>query len=130
MKKIKIGEQATYSFEVTEESFPSFYSGVVHEVCSTYYLAKELEWSSRLLILDILDPDEEGIGTMIHIDHISPALLGQKVDILAEIQSFVGNVLTCSVVAKVENRVVAKGLTGQKIVKKEKLVRLFSSLGL
>jgi len=127
--KIRIGERMKYSFEVTSESFPIFDSSVAHEVCSTYYLAKEFEWSSRLQILEVLEDNEEGIGTMIHIDHHSPAINGQRVDIVSEVIAFERNEMTCSVIATVGDQMIAKGKTGQKIVKKEKLIRLFSSLG-
>ncbi len=126
---LQIGDLRDYSFKVEKSAFPEFYSGVVHEVCSTYFLTKEIEWTSRLFVLDILEDDEEGIGTMICMDHISPALFHQKVEIIAKIESFEGNELKCSFVASVDGRTIAKGFTGQKILKKDKLKTILSSLG-
>lgn len=69
----KIGDRRQHSFKVSPEHFPVFQGRIVHEVCSTYVLAREIEWATRLFVLDMLESDEEGLGTMIRIDHISPA---------------------------------------------------------
>jgi len=126
---LQIGDAREHTFQVKKSAFPEFYSGVVHEVCSTYFLAKKIEWTTRLFVLDIIENDEEGIGTMIAIDHISPALYNQTVKIVATVDSFERNELKCSFEASVDGRIVAKGRTGQKILKKEKLKTILSSLG-
>ncbi len=106
-----------------------FDSGVVHEVYSTFYLAKDAEWSTRLFVLEMKEEDEEGIGTFIHVDHISPALIGSKIDFYAKLDEVNGNAVNCSFEAKCGGRLIAKGRTGQKILKKEKLETIMQSLG-
>lgn len=76
----------------------------------------------------MLEEDEEGIGTYLTVEHRSPALLGETVDIEAEITELNGNSIHCSYTAKVGDRVVATGTTGQKILKKDKVKRLIHSI--
>ncbi len=74
------------------------------------------------------EADEEGIGTFLNIQHHSPALLGQTVEITAIVDAINGNEIVCSFAANVGDRLIASGTTGQKILKKEKLNRIFDSL--
>jgi predicted thioesterase len=122
------GDKRIHSFRVNKDHFPSFEGNIVHEVCSTYVLAREIEWSTRLFVIDMLEESEEGVGTMLKIDHISPAFRDEEVKIEATVFSIKGNELICSFLAFVGDRVIAKGKTGQKIFKKDKLSQIFSDL--
>ena len=102
----------------------SFEVGMVHPFCSTFVLAREMEWSSRLFILEMLDEDEEGIGTRLEINHLSPALEGEELIIEAMISSLEQHEIICEIKVTVGKRVIAKGVTGQKILKKTKLADL------
>ena len=128
-KQLTIGSEIDHHFVVDESMFPTFNSQTVHPVCSTYHLVKEIEWTSRKFVLIVMSSDEEGVGTKVTINHLAPALKGEEVKIHAVVDFFDGRELICSYEARVKNRIIAKGETGQKIVKKEKLVRLLSSLG-
>lgn len=129
MKDIFVkGSKKKHEFIVKENDIAQFENGIVHAVCATFTLARELEWSSRLFVLEMKDSDEEGIGTRLEIQHVSPALVGEKVEITATVESLVKNELICTVEANVGERTVAIGKTGQKIVKKEKLDALMQSL--
>lgn len=129
MKNIfKKGDKKVYKKIVTSDDVARFDSGTVHQVCATFALAQAMEWSSRLFVLEMKEDDEEGIGTMIEIQHRSPALINDEIIIEAIIDEINGNELICNIISKVNNRVVAEGKTGQKILKKEKIERLFSSL--
>src|SRR5690606_11387355 len=92
---------------VTEADIAEFEQGVVHRVCSTFALAREMEWASRLFVLQMKDDDEEGIGTMLHIDHVGPAFIGEELEISAEYRELKGNSLTCAIVVKAAGRLVA-----------------------
>ena len=127
MKQIfKIGDQKTHHFIVKKEDVAAFDSGVVHAVCSTFALAREIEWSSRLFVLEMKESDEEGIGTLLAISHQSPAMEGQEVEIMATVASMENNELICDISAMVGERVIATGRTGQKILKKDKIKELFT----
>ena len=129
MKNIfKIGDKKVYRKTVKPSDIAQFDSGAVHEVCSTFSLAQAAEWSSRLFVLEMKDDDEEGIGTMLTIEHKSPALVNDEIEITAFVKEINGNELICNYEAKVDSRLVAIGETGQKILKKERIDKLFSSL--
>lgn len=123
-----IGDTQVYEKVVTEEDTATFQEGMVHPVCATFALARDMEWSSRLFVLEMKEDHEEGIGTYLTIDHQSPALVGDRLTITAILDRWQGRELICKVTVQVGDRVVATGETGQKILKKEKLGRIFEGL--
>lgn len=123
-----IGDKKVHTFVVNDTDVAAFNTGVVHQVCSTFALAREIEWSSRLFVLEMKESEEEGIGTMLAIDHHSPAMIGNKVKIIASVLSIAGNELICDINVSVQDRLIATGKTGQKILKKEKLKQMFASV--
>jgi len=122
---LKPGSRKAFKKEVTEADLPLFLGEVVHPVCSTYSLARDFEWSSRLLFLEMREEGEEGIGTFLSIAHKHPAFVGEEIVFTATVVKIHGNELTCSIEAKVGDRVVATGTTGQKMLTKEKLEEIF-----
>ena len=122
------GHKKTHRKTVTDADVARFEAGLVHPVCSTFALAREMEWASRLFVLEMKDADEEGIGTMLQIDHKSPAFPGEELEIVAEVTEQKGNSLTCAITVKAAGRLVATGFTGQKILKKEKLAGLLLAI--
>ncbi|MDN4164364.1 hypothetical protein QWY31_02560 [Cytophagales bacterium LB-30] len=125
-RQIIPGMSKSYSFTVKESDMAIFHGELLHAVCSTFTLGREIEWSTRLFVIDYKNEEEEGVGTMLTIYHKSPAKLGDIVQIEAEVESFEKNELICRYVAKVGDRVVAEGQTGQKILSKEKLAKIFN----
>jgi predicted thioesterase len=129
MKDIyKIGDRKEFKRRVSLKDIASFDEGDVHQVYATFALGRDAEWCSRLFVLDMKEADEEGIGTFLKVQHHSPALLNEEVQIEATIQSLQRNELICAYIAKVGERIIASGETGQKIIKKDKLRQLFDSL--
>ncbi len=122
------GEKKRHSHIVGEADLARFEQGLVHQVFSTFALAREAEWSGRLFVLEMKDEDEEGIGTSVTVEHLSPALLGQKVEFESELVSVQGNEVRTSYVARVGDREVARGTQGQKILKKSRLAALFGAM--
>ncbi|MBU3663259.1 MAG: hypothetical protein FGM41_08695 [Bacteroidetes bacterium] len=123
-----VGAQKKYSILVEPKDTASFDSGEVHPVYATFALGRDAEWCCRLFVLEMKEADEEGIGTYLSVTHLSPALLGSKVDFTATVLSVKGNEIICSYEAKVGERLIAKGEQGQKILKKTKLETLFNHL--
>jgi len=124
----KIGDKKNYNFRVKAQDVAHFDQQAVHDVCATFTLAREIEWASRLFVLEMLEEGEEGIGTHLNIKHLSPALLGEVVEIIAEYNGIEEREIICKYEAKVGDRLVAKGTTGQKILQKEKLAKIFDKL--
>jgi predicted thioesterase len=123
----KPGDKKETRYKVTEQDVAAFKGRVVHPVCATFTLAREIEWSTRQFVLEMRDDDEEGIGTYLTIDHRGPAFIGDEIIFSAQVESILGNELICSYAAKVNNRLVAEGRTGQKILKREKIEKLFAN---
>jgi fluoroacetyl-CoA thioesterase len=124
----QIGSTKIFTKIVELADTATFDAGNVHPVYATFALGRDAEWACRLFVLEMKEEDEEGIGTFLKIEHASPALIGSTVIFEATLQSAVGNSVICSFTAKVGDRLVAFGETGQKILRKEKLNAIFGSL--
>ena len=128
ISKFNIGDKKYFQHTVIAADTATFASGNVHPVYSTFSLARDAEWCCRLFVLEMKEADEEGIGTFINVKHQSPALISSVVDFEAEIIMLEKNNVVCKFTAKVNDRIIATGEQGQKILKKEKLETIFSSL--
>lgn len=129
MKKLfATGDKRTFERIVRAEDTAAFEDGLVHEVYGTFALTRDAEWSSRLFVLEMKEDAEEGIGTFVHVEHVSPAFVGDKVVFEAVIDELKANEVNCSFTAKCAERLIARGRTGQKILLKEKIERLFNSI--
>ncbi len=125
----KQGDVKRYSKVVSIDELASFESGTVHEVYSTFALARDAEWSGRLFVLEMKDEDEEGIGTRITVEHKSPAFVGQELTFTATFEEITARneIITAYQVCCGE-RIIAEGIQGQKILKNETIEALFNSL--
>lgn len=129
MKNIfKPGDKKETKMVVAAVDVAAFHGTVVHQVCSTFTLAREAEWTTRQFVLAMRDDDEEGIGTFITVNHKGPAFIGEEIEIAGKIEEINGHELICSFEAKVGDRLVADGKTGQKIFKKEKLAQRMNAI--
>ncbi len=123
-----IGDTKTFTHKVVNGDAARFESGEVHNVYSTFALSRDAEWSGRLFVLEMKEPGEEGIGTGITVTHHAPALMGQEVVFTATLAEVNKNEVIVDYTAHVGDRLIGSGKTWQKILKKEKLDRLFDSL--
>jgi hypothetical protein len=101
-----INESISHSFEVLKVHFPDFGSGVIHMVCATYKLVKE--WTTKQFVIKILDKD--------------------KVLNITSVKSIVTNEIRVSYDVCVDNRTIARGKTGQKVNRIDKINSYLSSL--
>lgn len=122
----KPGDIKQTRYTVVEADVAAFQGEVVHPVCATFTLAREIEWSTRQFVLEMREDDEEGIGTYLTVEHKGPAFVGEEIVFTACVDALQGNELICSYEATVNNRLIASGKTGQKILKREKLAKLFT----
>lgn len=128
INRVELGAVRNHQYRVEATDAASFDSGEVHQVMSTFALGREMEWSSRLFALELKEEDEEGIGTMLEIQHQSPALFNTELNFEAKLVSIQKNELICEIKVTDGERIVATGRTGQKILKKDKLNQIFTSL--
>jgi predicted thioesterase len=129
MKTIfKRGDKKHFRKTILPGDVASFETGNVHPVYATFALGRDAEWVCRLFVLEMKDEDEEGIGTFLNIEHIAPALVGQEALFEAEIKHLERNDIICTYTVSVGERIIAKGEQGQKILKKEKILKIFESI--
>ena len=127
MKDIfKPGDRKQTKYVVQEADVAAFGGQVVHPVCSTFALAREAEWAGRQFVLEMRDMREEGIGTQLVIDHKSPAFVGEEIVLTATVEKIENHEIICAFEATVNGRIIATGKTGQKILSREKIDRLFA----
>jgi predicted thioesterase len=125
MKQLfKYGDTKEFYKVVSKKDTAKFNGVEVHPYYSTFALARDAEWSSRLFVLDMKEINEEGIGTFVNIKHASPALVGDEVRFIATIKSVVHNEVVCTITAKVNGRLIAKIETGQKILNPDEIEAL------
>ncbi len=122
----KRGDSKLFKKLVTVADQAVFHGEILHAVCSTFSLARDFEWSSRLFFIEMKDEDEEGVGTFLTINHDSPAFVGEEIIFTATFEKMDRNELTCLIEAKVGDRLIATGATGQKMLKKDKLKQVFT----
>ncbi len=120
------GDKKVFRRVILPEDQAIFNGELLHRVCSTFALARDFEWSSRLFFLEMKDADEEGVGTSLSIDHKGPAFVGEELVITATVEDAESREFICSIEAKVGNRLVATGKTGQKMLKKSRLKEIFT----
>lgn len=125
----KSGDKKEYTKQVQPHEIAAFESGIVHEVYSTFSIAKDAEWSGRLFVLEMKEEGEEGIGTSISIDHKSPAFVGEKINYVATFEEITtkGEIIT-TYKAFVGNRLIAEGRQGQRILPKSKIDEIFARI--
>lgn len=122
----KAGDTKEYRTVVKPEDVASFHGKVVHKVCSTFALARDVEWTTRLFVLDMKEDDEEGVGIFLEIRHEGPAFVGEEITIKGIFEGFSDTEVACSFVASTGSRIIARGKTSQKILKLEKIRSIFA----
>ena len=123
------GDKKVYKTTVQPKDQAAFHGEVLHQVCSTFALARDIEWASRLFFIEMKEEDEEGVGTYLEIQHRAPAFVGDELTITATVESISGNELICTIEVMQKDKLIAFGKTGQRMLKKEKLNRIFTPTG-
>jgi len=76
----------------------------------------------------MLEEGEEGIGVALTVEHVSPAVPGRPVNIEAELLAIEGRRVDCRYEVYQQGRLIAKGTTAQKIIRKAQFDALIASL--
>jgi len=124
------GNQAEVEAVVTRDMCPAFDGIVVHEVYSTWSLAHHMELAARKVLAPHLDPDEEGIGSHLSIDHLGPTPVGERVRVVATATEIGRTKLVCDIsayhVRDTGERLVARGRQVQRILPRRRIASLFA----
>ena len=110
------GATKTFQRLVTPADFAILNGRLIHQLFGTFALGRDMEWTSRLFVEDMLEPGEAGLGTRLEIEHYGPAFEGETVTFTATYLGFAGRELLCRLEARIGARLIATGRTGQRIV--------------
>ncbi|HBZ97112.1 MAG TPA: hypothetical protein DEO57_04640 [Phycisphaerales bacterium] len=121
---LKVGNRAEVRIEVTEDMCPAFDGIVVHRVYSTWSMAHHMELAARKVLVDHLEPHEEGIGAHLSIDHVAPCPIGHVVRVEAEAVELEGTTLVCRVTAWDGARLLGEGRQVQRILPRTTLAKI------
>jgi fluoroacetyl-CoA thioesterase len=111
---------------VTEDMCPAFDGNVVHRCYSTWSLVHHMEIAARKVLVDFLEPHEEGIGAHVSVDHLAPCPLGHTARVRAELVEVTREHhprVICEVTAFDGERLIARGKQIQVVMNKEHLKR-------
>ncbi|HSE79289.1 MAG TPA: thioesterase family protein [Alphaproteobacteria bacterium] len=89
-------------------------------VYATPEMVRDMEQTSRLLLLPHLDEGEDSVGMRVEIDHLGPALLGQSIEVAAKVVALEGRKATFEVEARDESGAIGRGRHIRFVVIKEK----------
>jgi predicted thioesterase len=128
-QKFQSGDQRSFYKTISNDDIAQFDNGTVHEVYSTFAIARDAEWSGRLFVLEMKEEGEEGIGTFIHVNHLAPAFPGQEIRFDATFEEITekGEIITSFRVFQGE-RLIAEGRQGQRILLRTKIDLIFEKL--
>lgn len=118
------GVAREFEFVVTEDMCPAFDGVVVHPVCATWTLVYQMEIAARKVLIDFLEPHEEGIGAHVSADHKAPAPIGRTLRVRAELVDPNPRWIVCSVTVKDGERLIAVGEQVQVVMERETLQRI------
>lgn len=124
----QIGDIQTFTRSVVAMDTAAFEGSEVHPVYATFAIARDAEWAGRLFVLAMREDHEEGIGTFVNVTHQNPAFVGEEVMFKATLKELVANKIVCDFEAKVGERIIANGSTGQKIIGRDKLENHFEKI--
>lgn len=119
-----VGNVAAVEVTVTRDMCPAFDDVVVHEVYSTWSMAHHMELAARKVLVDHLDPHEEGIGRRLEIEHLAPTPVGHTIRAVAKATEVTANSVICQVEVFDGDRLVGRGIQEQRVLPKQTLQRL------
>lgn len=130
MRPIPAGYQATFDVVVTQEMTVDFEElGRVHPVYATYWMAKHMELAGRKILVQFLEPHEDGIGFEVRVRHLAPALPGTRLRVVAEHTRTERNrIFVHCHVYDGRGRVIGEGETTQVVLPAAEIRRRFELL--
>ena len=116
MRPVAKGATASHRHTVTEADVAAFADGVVHAVYGTAAMVRDMEYAARLVLLELLDPGEEGVGAEVWCRHLAPVPVGATVELEATATEQAGRRLVCQVEARYQGNLVGEGRVTQVVI--------------
>jgi predicted thioesterase len=115
MERIEIGAVREEKVRVKDENAINFLGLPGARVLSTPHMIGYMERTSRNLVLPMLEPGDDSVGTIVNVAHLCGAPLGSEVTFRAEIESVEGRRVNFRVKAYDDQHLVGEG-THQRFV--------------
>ena len=115
MERIEIGAAREETVEVTDENAINFLGMPGARVLSTPHMIGYMERTSRNLVLPMLEPGDDSVGTIVNVEHVGGAPLGATVTFQAQIESVEGRRVNFRVAAWAGQHKIGEG-THQRFV--------------
>ncbi len=90
MERIEIGAVREDKLKVSDENAIKFLGLPGARVLSTPHMIEYMERTSRDLLLPMLEPGDDSVGTVVHVTHVAGAPLGSEVTFRSRIESVEG----------------------------------------
>jgi fluoroacetyl-CoA thioesterase len=110
------GATASHRHTVTEADAPPFGNGAVHRVYGTAAMVRDMEHAARMVLLELLEPGEEGVGAEVWCRHLAPVPMGATVELVATVTEQAARRLVCRVEARHDGRLVGEGQVTQVVI--------------
>ncbi len=113
---LRIGQVFEFEIQVTQAMQAQFEDVVVHELYATASMLTHMEWASRQHILPYLEPDEEGFGYQMTLEHLAPVAIGETVRVSAEVTGIKPGRVVCACRAFHGSRCIGRARVVQAIL--------------
>jgi predicted thioesterase len=116
MHHIKIGATLEHQLLVTAEVAISFLEMEEARVLSTPQMIRYMEWTSRNLVLPLLEAGYDTVGTKVNISHLAAAPIGTSVTFRSEIIGVEERRVLFQVTARTEDETIGEGTHERGII--------------
>ena len=116
MANIPIGTKGESQVLVTSEVAISFLEMDEARVLATPQMIRYMEWTSRNLVLPLLETGYDTVGTKVNISHLAAAPIGSVVTFTSEIIGVEERRVLFQVVARTEDEVIGEGTHERGII--------------
>jgi fluoroacetyl-CoA thioesterase len=116
MRPVAPAATASYRHTVTEADIAPFADGAVHRVYGTAAMVRDMEHAARLVLVELLETGEEGVGAEVWCRHLAPVPVGATVELVATATGQGVRRLVCRVEARRDGRLVGEGRVTQVVI--------------
>ena len=116
MAAYEIGAKRVETLQVGNDQAISFLATEGARVLSTPQMILYMERISRNLILPMLDPGQDTVGTHVNVGHLAAAPMGSHVRFFSELLAVNGHRAEFRVEARLGDRVVGEGFHQRAII--------------
>src|ERR1017187_3135490 len=116
MHNIKTGATLEHQLLVTADVAISFLEMDEARVLATPQMIRYMEWTSRNLVLPLLETGYDTVGTKVNISHLAAAPIGSVVTFTSEIIAVEERRVVFQVTARTEEEAIGEGTDRKTII--------------